>query len=167
MSQEKTDEMNQTIIKNAEELVKAMSENKELFESLKDVEQDVEIIRLISKELEAVHEIMTKQKYTAEEIADEVAGIRYTARLDITLDRKEVSLFMPSGTLIFRAPVEDAKNMTLEQILVKAFSDVNVINRLYQNLIERLNLVTKAMMGKYDIVEKINYIADWLDKNDP
>ena len=167
MSQINSEEMSQTILKKAKELVEAINQNKQLFETLKDAEEDIEILRLIAKEMEVFHEIMRDKKLTAEEIADEIASIKYTARLEMTIDRREVAVFAPSGTLILRVPLEDARGLTIEQIMAKPFMDLNALNHLYERFIEKLNIVTKELLDKFEIVEKINMISDWLDKNDP
>ena len=161
------EEMTQNIIKQARELVEAIRENKELFEKIKEVDEDVERLRLIAKELEAFHEIIKNKKLSLEEIAMEFGSIKYTARIEVLIDRKDVELYAPSGTLLLRLPVEDAKSLTLDQLVIKPFQDYKAIQHLYERFIETLDIITKQIADKFYLVEKINSISSWIDENDP
>jgi len=164
---ENISEETEKMVNQAKELVRAIYENKELFEQIKEIDDDIERLRLISRELEVFNYIVKNKKLTLEEIADELGSIRYTARLEIVIDRKDIELYAPSGTLLLRLPIEEAKNLTVDQLVVKPFQDGKMFDHLHERFIETLNVVTRELMGKFDLVEKINSIRNWIAENDP
>jgi len=159
--------VSEQMIKDAEELVNMLNTNKELREKLKEIDQNVELMKYIVAELKTLYDLRRKTVLFADDIAKALSVVKYTARVEIIVDAKDIALFGASGTLLLKLPFGEASNLTVSNLLMKIVENDEPIRRLYKRLMETLDEMSRDIADKFDLIEKINIISSWIEENDP
>jgi hypothetical protein len=171
MSQEIREEQEEVVsenmIKQAQELATAISGNAELLEKFKELDKFAETIKHIAREMNALYELRRKTIVMVDDIVETLSRTNNYSRIEIFVDSKDIMLYTPSGTRILRLKFDDAKNLTIGNLLMKIVDNDDALGQLLKRYLEILDEATRTIADKFDLIEKINTIKAWIDENDP